>query len=235
MLSDKLYGEGELPLNDYQGHRLAPECAEQFAKMQAAAAKDNIAIAICSSYRDFERQLGIWNAKASGQRPVLNHQSQPIAIDALSEAQLVDAILCWSALPGMSRHHWGTDLDLFDANTITREKLQLIASEYDPQGPCHKLNLWLKQYAADFGFYLPYQAGLSGVSPEPWHLSYFPLADQYLKAFDKKKLEAQLQKAPILLKTAILARLDELVAQYVYYVAPSPHGLNASTLTSDHQ
>ena len=36
----------------------------------------------------------------------------------LSPAERIEAILRWSALPGASRHHWGTDLDLIDAHAI---------------------------------------------------------------------------------------------------------------------
>ncbi|WP_281214021.1 M15 family metallopeptidase [Shewanella insulae] len=219
-----LYGDGNLPLIDYQGHILAVECAAQFIKMQTAAAGDGIEIAICSSFRDFDRQLSIWNAKASGRRQVLDEASRPIDIQSLDDNQLMDAILLWSALPGMSRHHWGTDLDLFDAKNIDRESLQLIDSEYHPGGPCHKLHTWLASHAADFGFYFPYQAGLSGVSPEPWHLSYYPLADKYLTAFDSDKLKARLELAAIELKGPILTRLEALVSRYVYFVAPSPNG-----------
>ncbi len=219
-----LYGDGNLPLMECQGHRLAAECAAQFIKMQTAAANDGIEIAICSSYRDFDRQLGIWNAKASGKRPVLDAGSQPIDIHSLDDNQLLDAILLWSALPGMSRHHWGTDLDLFDGKNINPESLQLVDSEYHPGGPCHKLHLWLMANAADFGFYFPYQLGLSGVSPEPWHLSYYPLADTYQAAFDTDKLKARLEQANIELKAPILTRLEALVSRYVHFVAPSPNG-----------
>ncbi|MCG9746379.1 M15 family metallopeptidase [Shewanella sp. Isolate8] len=224
MLEPAIYGFDEPTLVDHQGHRLAPESAAQLTKMQGAAASDGINIAICSSYRDFNRQLGIWNAKASGKRPVLDAASRPMDIETLSENELLDAILRWSALPGMSRHHWGTDLDLFDANAISRASLELIDSEYQVGGPCHGLHQWLVAHAADFGFYFPYQAGLSGVSPEPWHLSYYPLADSHLASFDIHALETRLEQADIALKDPILARLEELVSRYVYFVAPSPNG-----------
>ena len=37
----------------------------------------------------------------------------PLAPDAL-----IETILLWSALPGGSRHHWGTDVDVFDAAAV---------------------------------------------------------------------------------------------------------------------
>ncbi len=35
----------------------------------------------------------------------------------------------------------------------------------------------------EFGFYRPYAVDRGGVHPEPWHLSYAPLAQQALAAF----------------------------------------------------
>ncbi|QYK03287.1 M15 family metallopeptidase [Shewanella psychrotolerans] len=190
--------------------------------MQLAAAKDGLSIQICSAYRDLAKQLAIWNAKASGKRTLLDKNSEPIEIASLNDDQLVDAILLWSALPGISRHHWGTDIDLFDANNITRNDLQLISSEYEPNGPCHYLHNWLTCHASNFGFYFPYQAKLSGVSPEPWHLSYYPKANEYLKAFDIKTLANILSQQEMHLKHSVLGRLETLVDEFVYRIAPWP-------------
>lgn len=219
-----LYGLENNQLIDFQGHQLQSDTAQQLMLMQTAAAKDNISLQICSAYRDLPRQLAIWNAKAKGQRAVLDARSQPIDIRHLSEDQLIDAILLWSALPGTSRHHWGTDIDVYDAHQMSRKQLQLIPSEYQADGPCHALHSWLTRYCGDFGFYFPFQAGLSGVSPEPWHLSYYPKANDYLAAFDPQSLATILSQQPIALKNAILARLEHLVSHYVFHVAPSPAG-----------
>lgn len=220
--SGNIYGLGQPPLVEYQGHLLEPETASKLRLMQTAAAKDDLSIQICSAYRNLTKQLAIWNAKACGKRPILDAHSQPIAIAPLSDDQLVDAIMLWSALPGISRHHWGTDIDLFDANQIAQTDLRLITSEYAPQGPCHKMHSWLSHYAADFGFYFPYQAGLSCVSPEPWHLSYYPKASIYLEAFDIQTLTDILSQQEMLLKRSVLARLESLVNEFVYRVAPWP-------------
>lgn len=218
-----IYGLGELPLEIYQGHLIEPSALSTFKQMQIAADKDGISIQICSAYRDFAKQLSIWNAKASGKRTLLDNNSKPIAIASLNDDQLVDTILLWSALPGISRHHWGTDIDLFDAKLVDQKDLRLISSEYAPGGPCHNMHHWLKRYASDFGFYFPYQAGLSGVSPEPWHLSYYPKANEYLKAFDIKILAEILAQQDMRLKHSVLSRLDALVAEFVYRIAPYPN------------
>ncbi len=222
MLIDYVYGLGNAPLVDYQGHLLETETASQLAKMQTAAAQDDIIISICSAYRDFYRQLAIWNAKASGQRRLLDKHSQPIDFASLTDDQLVDTILLWSALPGISRHHWGTDVDLFDAKRIQQQDLKLIENEYAEHGPCHRMHHWLTRYASDFGFYFPYQQGLSGVSPEPWHLSYYPKATTYLAELNIQRLHEILSTQNICLKQQVLARLDELVNEFAYHIAPTP-------------
>ncbi|MCE9778344.1 M15 family metallopeptidase [Shewanella algae] len=204
---------------------LEAETAKAFLEMQAAAEQDGIALAICSGYRSFERQLAIWNAKASGKRPLLDKDSLPVGdIGALSDDELVALILLWSALPGASRHHWGTDLDLFDSAQISKHELKLVNAEYEPQGPCYKLDLWLDERAPDFGFYRPFQAGLSGVSPERWHLSFLPKAKGFLEQFDSDRLRQILDHSEVTLKQGLLRRLPELVETYVRRVAPYPVG-----------
>ncbi|MBZ4680520.1 MULTISPECIES: M15 family metallopeptidase [Shewanella] len=202
---------------------LEAETAKAFLKMQAAAEQDGIALAICSGYRSFERQLAIWNAKASGKRPLLDKNSLPVGdVGALSDDELVALILLWSALPGASRHHWGTDMDLFDSGQISKHELKLVNAEYEPQGPCYKLNLWLDERALDFGFYRPFQPGLSGVSPERWHLSFLPKAKGFLEKFDSDRLRQILDHSDLALKQSLLRRLPELVETYVRRVAPYP-------------
>jgi len=204
---------------------LEAETAKAFLKMQAAAEQDGIALAICSGYRSFERQLAIWNAKASGKRPLLDKNSLPVGdVGALSDDELVALILLWSALPGASRHHWGTDVDLFDSAQISKHELKLVNAEYEPQGPCYKLDLWLDERAPDFGFYRPFQAGLSGVSPERWHLSFLPKAKGFLEQFDSDRLRQILDHSEVTLKQGLLRRLPELVETYVRHVAPYPVG-----------
>ncbi|MCE9678770.1 M15 family metallopeptidase [Shewanella sp. AS1] len=221
-LVSQVYGLETPPLVEYQGHLLEPETAGQLKKMQHKAEQDGISIQICSAYRSFAKQLAIWNAKAEGQRTLLDKNSQSINHHGLSQDELIDTILLWSALPGISRHHWGTDIDLFDANQINQSQLRLVAQEYAPGGPCHAMYLWLQHHGKEFGFYFPYQAGLSAVSPEPWHLSYYPKAKDYLDAFELETLRQILTGQQMALKTAVLNRLPSLVKAFAYRIAPWP-------------
>src|SRR5690625_7912309 len=81
-----------------------------------AAEQAGFRFELASAFRSFERQLEIWNAKVSGERPVLNDSGEPLDITRLSERELGWAILRWSALPGTARHHWGTELDVYDSS-----------------------------------------------------------------------------------------------------------------------
>lgn len=223
----KLYGLSSPELVDnlspyhlgYHSFGLEENTAIAFKSMAEKAEDAGIKLAICSAHRPFERQLAIWNAKASGKRAVLDANELPVNIQGLSDDAIVDLILLWSALPGASRHHWGTDLDVFDAAQIDVKALRLVEAEYVQGGPCAKLHAWLVENAHDFGFYFPFQLGQSAVSPEPWHISYFPVAQLLLPQFDRAELAILLENSDMLLKDAVLARLDNLIDEYVLRIA----------------
>ena len=217
-----VYGLDSSHLVNYQGHQLEQDTATALTLMREAAKHHGIDIAICSAHRSFEKQLQIWNSKARGKRTLLNIDSQPESIQDKSDKELVNLILLWSALPGTSRHHWGTDVDLYDANAIALKQLALVSVEYQDNGPCAPLHAWLVNHAHEFGFYFPFQLGLSGVSPEPWHLSYFPVANLLLNSFDLDKITSVLKEADIELKDELMTRLPDIINEYVLKVAPSP-------------
>ncbi len=99
----------------------------------------------------------------------------------LNEWQKCLAILRWSALPGASRHHWGTEIDVFDPDLLPKgQSLQLEPQEYQQNGYFAPLVEFLQQHLSDFDFYLPFlelpQDKKVGV--EPWHISYRPIAEK---------------------------------------------------------
>ncbi len=99
--------------------------------LYSAACEAGFNFHIASGFRSFERQKTIWNNKFRGISPILSKESQPLDPDSLSEIEKVNAILRWSALPGGSRHHWGTDFDIYDRDAIAQgETLQLEPWEY---------------------------------------------------------------------------------------------------------
>src|SRR5260221_46315 len=178
------------------GCPLHPLAATALQAMRAAAAGAGIDLVPVSGFRDFERQLAIWNGKFSGARPLLDRADRPLAAEALSEAERVAAILVWSALPGASRHHWGSDCDLIDRTALpTGAAVELFAQHYAADGRYARLSAWLARHAHEFGFFLPYDVDRGGGQPEPWHWSYAPLA-----------AVAQAALHPDLLRAAVAAR-----------------------------
>jgi LAS superfamily LD-carboxypeptidase LdcB len=187
-----------------------------FLNLRRAARADGFDLVPQSSFRGFSRQLAIWNGKFSGERPMLDASGRPIGTAELSVQQRVDAILLWSALPGASRHHWGTDVDLIDVRAIAPDyRVRLTPEEFAPGGPFAKLAGWLDANAARFGFFRPFRGVLSGVQPEPWHFSFAPIAENARRELSPAILHEALAAAPLLGKEEVLARLDELHARYV--------------------
>lgn len=213
-------------------HRLLPEVTQAYMALKTAAKQDGVNIAIASSFRDFHRQLGIWNNKWQGKRPLLDIQSQPLDAENLSPEAKLHAILTWSALPGASRHHWGTDFDVYDPIGIANsgQALQLVSEEYQDDGPCATLAAWLSEHAEDFGFYRPYQQYHGGIAPEAWHLSYRPISNLYQQALSCDLLKMQLEITDIAGKSTILEHLDTLYHRYVLNLGTEPQNATASKI-----
>jgi LAS superfamily LD-carboxypeptidase LdcB len=187
-----------------------------FLNLRRAAQADGIDLVPMSSFRDFARQLVIWNGKFSGERPMYDAAGALLEAGALTAMERIDAILLWSALPGASRHHWGTDLDLVDRGApAAGYQIKLTREEFAPGGPFARLDQWLDAHAARFGFFRPFKGLRSGVQPEPWHFSFAPIAEQARRSLSPAVLHAAIAGAPLLGKEAVLARLDELHARYV--------------------
>ena len=219
MTQDQLLGldESHLILVGRGPHRLTAATAAAFNDMQVAAAYEWFNLQAASSWRSFERQLAIWNGKWRGERPLLDADNQPLDALQLDDMERLHAILRWSALPGTSRHHWGTDLDIYDPDCLpVGTRLALEPWEYEAGGWFADLGEWLGDHMADFGFFLPYAKPLDaaqGVAYEPWHISFAPESGE--QRLDPNALALCLQQADIEGKECILAHLDEILARYV--------------------
>ena len=195
--------------------------AASFLAMRDAAAQAGIDLAAASSFRDFERQLGIWNAKWRGERPLLDRAGRPLEAGSLEESARVDAILCWSALPGGSRPHWGTDVDVIDSAALPDGyRVQLVPEEYASGGIFERLTRWLDENVARFGFYRPYRQGTHGAGAEPWHLSYWPVAAEALEALTLPILRRAVAGSELLGRERVLERLPEIYTRFILGVDP---------------
>jgi len=194
-----------------------------FVALRDAAALAGFDLVPVSSFRDFGRQRAIWNAKFRGERPALDRAGRPVNILTLGPGARVETILLWSALPGASRHHWGSDVDVADGKAMASgyaPKLEL--DEYRRGGPFAALSAWLGANMRRFGFYRPYTRRGRGVQPEPWHLSYAPVAKPALAKMSVRLLAEAIRGSGVEGEAEILARLPAIRERYLLDVDAPP-------------
>lgn len=155
VLIDRTYSNKDIYLD--------PDVYDAFKKMHAAAQVDGVSLRILSAFRSNDSQKGIWNRKWQ--------TFSGIGADKAKN------ILRYSSMPGTSRHHWGTDMDLnFLENSYFESGFGLV--EYN----------WLVNNARNYGFCQPYTAknGMrSGYEQEKWHWSYQPKSSEYIKKYNQ--------------------------------------------------
>ncbi len=166
------------------GYRLREEAHLAFSKLKADASKAGIRINVVSSYRNFDHQKRIWGRKFK------RYTSQ-----GLSESQSIKKIIEYSTIPGTSRHHWGTDLDIVDSNAKQPSSL-LQPENFNSDGPFCKLKEWMDENASNYGFHLVYTdlEERKGFKYEPWHYSYKPLSSTFLKQYRTLDIKSILKK-----------------------------------------
>lgn len=130
----------------------------------------DIPFIIVSATRNYDYQNSIWQYKWQNLYPKY-----------LNSKKTVNEILNYSAMPGTSRHHWGTDVDI---TNVDPDYFRL-----NPKGKI--LFSWLKKNMPKYGFCHVYTKGRNrGYKPEEWHWSYKPLSKYYLAKYqyyiDKK-------------------------------------------------
>jgi len=142
------------------------EAAEAFEEMRNEAMQDGVELIVVSGFRSFKRQKQIWENKWFG-KTLTNGVN--LAEGNLSPIAKAEAILKFSAMPGTSRHHWGTDIDI-----------NSVEPEYFESGEGEDVISWLLLNAGKFDFDMPYTSkqvtNRTGYEAEPWHWSYLPLA-----------------------------------------------------------
>ncbi len=209
----------EFSFSDGSSFRAHPEAALAFLKMRESAASERIDLRVASAFRDFNGQKRIWQAKWRGERTLFDANGQPMDYASLDEAGRMAAILEWSALPGASRHHWGSEFDVFDLAAMPEGyQLQLLPEEYAADGVFAFLNDWLDRNMARFGFFRPYDIERGGLHVEPWHLSYAPVSLPALEALTPALIRDTMTTADIDGKALILAALDDIHSRQVCLV-----------------
>jgi len=145
---------------------LRKEAYDAYISMHNNAAKEGIQLTIISATRNFNHQKSIWDRK---------WQREKYA--GWSHAEKAKDILKYSSMPGCSRHHWGTDIDI-----------NSLEPAYFTQGAGKKIFDWLCANASKFGYYQTYTSksdGRRGYEEEQWHWSYMPLAKGMLEQYNQ--------------------------------------------------
>lgn len=142
---------------------LRKEALLDLEQMSREAQKEKLQIKVISGFRGFDDQKRIWE----------NKYNNTYAKTHPDPKERVVAILSYSSMPGTSRHHWGTDVDLNSLENSWFEK-----------GEGKRLYDWLQKNGPRFGFYQVYTAGRKvGYHEERWHYSYLPLSKNLLAAY----------------------------------------------------
>ncbi|MEM0953370.1 MAG: M15 family metallopeptidase [Pseudomonadota bacterium] len=227
LTESQLTGVDDSHIEYRDGLGLTPACWTAFTTLQQEAENAGFDLQIASAHRSFDRQRAIFNGKAAGERSVHDDDGAPVPIADLSTAAALQAILRFSALPGTSRHHWGTDLDVYDAAAMPAGyRVQLTPEEVADSGLFGPFHCWLDQRIASGsaqGFYRPYDVYRGGVSPERWHLSYAPEADVCQGLLSDSVVRRVLSQPGVLqpeaMAQAVLEQLPQLLTRYVRAVA----------------
>lgn len=187
---------------------LHPTVMKKWKEMQEAAKQDGVALYLHSGYRSFDEQANGgsegWNNKYARSS---YRQTKPN-----SEARAL-AMFQYNALPGTSRHHWGTDLDLGGP-----DRKEVADDFYN--GNQKAQYEWLQNNAARFGFYQPYIENLvatadfgPGYNSEPWHWTYLPLAEEFLKQFEAQITRDVLERELSSLQGSQYIRYEDILGR----------------------
>ncbi|MGB3151446.1 MAG: M15 family metallopeptidase [Maribacter sp.] len=164
---------------------LRKEAHDAFLEMKKAAYIDGIDLKIVSSYRNFQRQELIF------ERKFLRYTED----DGIEPLAAIDKIIEYSTIPGTSRHHWGTDIDIIDGYRKVEGDV-LVPEKFEAGGPFEDFKNWMDENSETYNYHLVYtdDPKRRGFKYEPWHYSYAPISKPMLEAFRGKNIVQILQK-----------------------------------------
>ena len=154
---------------------LRKETLGAFEDMAEKADEDGVELKIASATRNFDYQKNLWNNKWTGVTLV---DGQDLSKSIPDGEERFEKILEYSAVPGTSRHHWGTEIDINDANV-----------PYFNTEQGEKVYEWLEDNASQFGFCQTYTLKgtdrPTGYNEEKWHWSYLPLSRGFTQDYKR--------------------------------------------------
>ncbi|MGH7739626.1 MAG: D-alanyl-D-alanine carboxypeptidase family protein [bacterium] len=152
------------------GKRAQAAVIAAYEKLRVKALENGWHLILVSGYRSYWHQVRLWNERY--------HKVSPD--DKMTTDQRVRAIMDYVDLPGLSRHHWGTELD------ISEESLrgQLLHRSPDLPQRVKDFYAWMADNAPLFGFCRTYKGTGGFIQDEPWHWSYQPYSRVYTAQFE---------------------------------------------------
>ncbi|MFS4469529.1 M15 family metallopeptidase [Maribacter sp. 2210JD10-5] len=180
----ELMGKSDIDLYG-ENINLRKEAHDAFVNMKKAAYQDGIKLEIVSSYRSFHRQEAIF------ERKFLTYTEE----DGMKPLAAIEKIIEYSTIPGTSRHHWGTDIDITDGYRKVEGDL-LVPEKFGAGGPFEDLKKWMDENSETYDFHLVYtdDPKRRGFKYEPWHYSYAPISIPMLEAFRGKNITSLLAR-----------------------------------------
>ncbi len=150
-------------------HYALPEVMRAYWQLKEQAKEDHWRLILVSGYRSFKSQRRIWN----------NSDDAHLKKGATDQKKRVEAVMSLASVPGLSRHHWGTELDISEFSL----RGQLVNVEPDTPEKVLEFYKWMDNNAPKYGFCKVYLGKGGVVNHEPWHWSYLPFSKTYQKQF----------------------------------------------------
>jgi zinc D-Ala-D-Ala carboxypeptidase len=151
------------------GHRALPAVMQAYWRFKKQAETDGWNLILVSAYRSYRDQRRVWNQS----------DDSYLQRGATNQKKRVEAVMSLVSVPGLSRHHWGTELDISEASI----RGQLVNVEPDTPERVLKFYAWMQKNAPQYGFCQVYLGHNGSVHNEPWHWSFLPYSKIYQKQF----------------------------------------------------
>ncbi len=196
------------------GYKVLKRVNEAFLDMNSAALKSGMSVRVVSSYRSFDHQNLIWTRKYNRYRS-----------RKLSPQTAVNYNIRYTAIPGSSRHHWGTEIDVVDG-TVKTSVYPLNTKNYHGNGMYKSFREWMDDNAYKYGFFRVYTNDHTrrGFRYEPWHYSFAELAKPMLKEYTERDIQNSLKYQELLGKSYFTDTFIE------HYTKDNILGINKSLL-----
>lgn len=188
-----------LPFLKGKDYKLQIKAYDALQKMINAASKKDVKIDVVSAYRSFNHQNRLWKSKYD------KFRNRGYSVKAA-----VSKVIEYTAIPGMSRHHWGTEVDLRDYSKRNTKYLRSNSKS--------KYQKWMQENAHKYGFYLAYTNNKfrKGYNYESWHYSYREISKPMLNAYLKLDINKDLKNENIAGNTVFTKSfMDKYVEEHI--------------------